>query len=142
MPPSRQRVQLERKLVKKSVKLALEDMKENYAGSLLSAHAVKISSHAPDLAKSISGLILRSDDHAFQEECFSLLGLQSDSVGMDIVENRIREKIVSAIEFNDRKPKGYRHAAPSLFQDDLLQQLDYRSGAYDEGEEDFSFMDC
>ncbi|KAL9251173.1 Type 2 DNA topoisomerase 6 subunit B-like-like protein [Drosera capensis] len=113
----RQGIQLERNLIKKSVKLALDDMKKNYAGTLLSAHAHKITSYAPDLARSIAGLIFCSNDHAFQEECFSLLGLRPDTVAAEVVENCIKEKIVSAIEIDDRKPRGCRNSAPSLFHD-------------------------
>lgn len=42
MLPARQKIQLNRNLVKKAVKLALDDLKEKYKGILLSAHALKV----------------------------------------------------------------------------------------------------
>ncbi|GAB4839781.1 hypothetical protein Ancab_020491 [Ancistrocladus abbreviatus] len=141
IPPARQRGQHERKIIKQSIRLALDDLKENHRGALLSANAVKISSYAPDLAKSIAGLILSSDDHTFQEECFSLLGLQPESIGRDIVENCITGKIVSAIAMDDRRPTRCSLAAPSLFQEDCLQQPDCQRDEYGDGEECCSFMD-
>ncbi|GAB2280469.1 hypothetical protein Dimus_015098 [Dionaea muscipula] len=141
MPISRQRAQLERKLIKKSVKLALNNLKENYTGTLLSAHALKISSYAPDLARSVAGLIFSSNDHEFQEECFSLLGLQSDSVVPKVIENCIKEKIVLAIEIDDRKPSRCQNAAPSLFQDEACAS-DYHLHEYEDGEGGCDLMDC
>ncbi|KAK7816794.1 type 2 dna topoisomerase 6 subunit b-like, partial [Quercus suber] len=41
MIPSARKTQLDRNLIKKSVKLALDDLKEKHAGVLLSAHALK-----------------------------------------------------------------------------------------------------
>lgn len=42
MPPLRQRNQLETKLAKDAISLALNDLKERYTGALLSDHALKV----------------------------------------------------------------------------------------------------
>ncbi|TXG56283.1 hypothetical protein EZV62_017596 [Acer yangbiense] len=105
LPLLRQKTQLNQNLIKKAVKLALDDLKEKHAGLLLSAHAVKICSYAPDLARSITGLILSSNDSEFQGECLTLLGLQSQHIDGETVEGCINEKIISVIEMNDRKPR-------------------------------------
>ena len=43
MIPSARKTQLDRNLIKKSVKLALDDLKDKNAGVLLSAHALKVN---------------------------------------------------------------------------------------------------
>ncbi|XP_042981135.1 type 2 DNA topoisomerase 6 subunit B-like isoform X2 [Carya illinoinensis] len=134
MPSAKQKIQLDRNLIKRAVKLALDDLKEKHAGVLLSAHALKISSYAPDLAKTIAGLILSSNDSGFQGECFSLLGLQCQGVGGEIVEDCIKEKIISVIEMNDRKShERSEDVAPFLFEDECLQELNFQEDEYDEG---------
>ncbi|KAL0004236.1 hypothetical protein SO802_011797 [Lithocarpus litseifolius] len=135
MIPSARKTQLDRNLIKKSVKLALDDLKEKHAGVLLSAHALKIRSCAPDLAKTIAGLILSSKDLSFQGECFSLLGLQSEGVGGEIVEDCIKEKIISVIEMNDRKSNQKSELAPFLFENDSLQVLEFQEEEYEEGDD-------
>ncbi|GMY26240.1 type 2 DNA topoisomerase 6 subunit B-like isoform X1 [Fagus crenata] len=143
LPSTRQKTQLDRNLVKRVVKLALDDLKEKHAGVLLSAHALKIRSHAPDLAKTIAGLILSSKDSGFQVECCSLLGLQSQGVGGEIVEDCIKEKIISVIEMNDRKSyQRSEEVAPFLFENDCLQVLEFQEEEYEEGDDgDFSPLD-
>lgn len=42
VPPLRQGIQLETKLVKEAISLALDDLKERYTGALLSDHALKV----------------------------------------------------------------------------------------------------
>ncbi|KAK4598048.1 hypothetical protein RGQ29_015528 [Quercus rubra] len=135
MIPSARKTQLDRNLIKKSVKLALDDLKDKNAGVLLSAHALKIRSCAPDLAKAIAGLILSSKDSSFQGECFSLLGLQSEGVGGEIVEDCIKEKIISVIEMNDRKSNQKSELAPFLFENDSLQVLEFQEEEYEEGDD-------
>uniref|UniRef100_A0A803LJA9 Type 2 DNA topoisomerase 6 subunit B-like n=1 Tax=Chenopodium quinoa TaxID=63459 RepID=A0A803LJA9_CHEQI len=137
VPPLRQGTQLETKLVKEAISLALDDLKERYTGALLSDHALKIHNHAPDLARSIAGLILSSDDSNFQSECFGLLGMQMDNIEEEAIEKCIKDKIMSAIDMNDRKPPNLRcrAAAPFLFGDDHLQEPEYMD-EYDDGEED------
>lgn len=144
MPPFRQRAQLERRLVKKSITLALDDLKEKYSGVLLSAHALKIQSYAPDLAKSIAGLILSSDDSNFKGECLSILGLQLGNIEEDSVEKCIKDKIISAIDMNDSKPPQLRctETAPFLFGDDHIQEPEYMLDECEEGEEeDYTLVD-
>lgn len=95
----------------------------------------QIRSHAPDLAKTIAGLILSSSDLDFQRVCFSLLGLQSQEVGTEVMENSIKEKIVSVIEMNDKKPHKSKDFAPFLFEeDDHIQETEFQ-------ENDFSSLD-
>ena len=101
---------------------------------------LQIRSYAPDLAKTIAGLILSSSDLDFQGECFSLLGLQSQEVGTDIMENCIKERIVSVIEMNDKKPHKTQEAAPFLFEDDRVQEVEFQEND-NEGDYDFSPLD-
>ncbi|KAK9276768.1 hypothetical protein L1049_006304 [Liquidambar formosana] len=133
---ARQKTQFDRNLVKKAVKQALDDLKEKHAGILLSAHA----HYAPDLARTIAGLIMSSNDSDFQGECFSLLGLQSQEIGGEIVGECIKEKIITVIEMNDRKPQRSREAAPFLFEDDCFQEPDFQDEEYEEGEEAYRFL--
>ncbi|KAM6562219.1 hypothetical protein CsatB_022217 [Cannabis sativa] len=127
--------------VENRVKLALGDLREKHTGVLLSAHALKIRSYAPDLAKTMAGLILSSEDIDFQTECFSLLGLQSQDVGSETVEACINEKIISVIEMNDKKPQRSKDVAPFLFEDDCgFQEPGLEYDEY-EGENAFSPMD-
>ncbi|XP_010682538.1 type 2 DNA topoisomerase 6 subunit B-like isoform X2 [Beta vulgaris subsp. vulgaris] len=138
VPPVRQRNQLETKIMKEAISLALDDLKKRYTGALLSDHALKIHSHAPDLARSIAGLIMSSDDPNFRGECFGLLGMQMGNTDGESIENCIKDKIISAIDMNDRKPPNLRcrAAAPFLFEDDYQQEPEYMLDEYDEGEED------
>lgn len=101
----------------------------------------QIRSYAPDLAKTISGLILSSSDLDFQGECFSLLGLQSQEVGTENVETCIKERIVSVIEMNDRKPHKTKEVAPFLFEDDRVQEVEFQENDYEENGYDFSPLD-
>ncbi|MBA0661921.1 hypothetical protein Goklo_006145, partial [Gossypium klotzschianum] len=143
--PGKYKYQPDRHLIKKGVKLALDDLKEKHTGLLLSAHAVKICSYAPDLASSIAGIILSSNDLKFRSKCYSLLELsQSQEIGKQTVEDRIKEKIISVIETNDRKPEKIKEAAPFLFEDDRPQDLDPADLYLEEhagGDNVFSFPD-
>ncbi|KAJ6431145.1 hypothetical protein OIU84_018610 [Salix udensis] len=141
LPLGRHKTQPEQHLIKKAVTAALNNLKETHPGILRSAHALKICSHAPDLARSIAGLILSSDDPDFQGECFSLLGLDSREIGANAVEDCIQEKIVSVIEMNDRKPRQRNVVAPSLFEDDCDQDSSYQDKEYEEGEDEFLYLD-
>lgn len=100
----------------------------------------QIRSYAPDLARTIAGLILSSNDSNFQGECISLLGLQSEEMETRRVENCIKERIVSVIDLNDRKPQRSKEAAPYLFEDDCYQEPNFLDD-YEEGEEAFSSLD-
>ncbi|KAK2636503.1 hypothetical protein Ddye_031295 [Dipteronia dyeriana] len=142
LPLLRQKTQPNQNLIKKAVKLALDDLKEKHAGVLLSAHAVTICSYAPDLARSIAGLILSSNDSEFQGECLTLLGLQSQHIDGETVEGCINEKIISVIEMNDRKPRKSKEvAAPFLFEDDAFQELNLQDEEYNTGEHLLNSLD-
>ncbi|KAF7809301.1 type 2 DNA topoisomerase 6 subunit B-like [Senna tora] len=140
IPAPRRKSQIDRNLVKRTVKLALDDLKDKHAGVLLSAQAIKIRSYAPDLAKTIAGLIMSSNDIDFQIECLSLLGLQSEEAGPEIVENHIKERIVSVIDMNDKKAQKTKENAPFLFEDDRLQEVEFQEKDY-EGDYHFSPLD-
>ncbi|KAK8509208.1 hypothetical protein V6N12_018294 [Hibiscus sabdariffa] len=136
--------QPDRHLIKKAVKLALDDFKGKYTGFLLSAHAVKVCSYAPDLASSIAGIILSSNDSEFQSKCASLLGLmQPQEIGRQTVEDRIKGMIITVIETNDRKPEKIKEAAPLLFEDDHPQDPEPTpySEDYEGGDDVFSFSE-
>lgn len=140
--PPGQKTRSNRNLTKKAAKLALDDLKEKHAGAFLSAHALKICSYAPDLARTIAGLILSSNDSEFQEECFSILGLQSQNIRNEIVEDSIQQKIISVIQMNDGKPLRSKEAASSfLFEDERLQEPNIQEEEYDAGEHVFSSLD-
>ncbi|KAG5520909.1 hypothetical protein RHGRI_033461 [Rhododendron griersonianum] len=149
LPSTLHKTRLERTIIRKAVKLALNDLKDRNTGALLSSHAIKahmfcpdsqICSYAPDLARTIAGLVLSSNDSLFQGECLSLLGLQPKEIGGSIVEDCIKEKIITAIEINDRKPHTKREAAPFLFEDDFNLEPYVDDDEY-EGEEVFSALD-
>ncbi|XP_060669667.1 type 2 DNA topoisomerase 6 subunit B-like [Ziziphus jujuba] len=137
IPSRRPKVQTDGNLIKKAVKLALDDLRNKHAGVLLSAHSLKIRSYAPDLAKTISGLILCSNDPDFQHECFSLLGLQSQGVESEIVEASIKEKLLVVIDMNNRKPQKSKEVAPFLFEDDHFNEPGFQDEEC-EGEDAFS----
>ncbi|XP_064947191.1 type 2 DNA topoisomerase 6 subunit B-like isoform X2 [Musa acuminata AAA Group] len=116
---TQERTSADRNLIKKAVKIALDDLKAKYAGLLLSFRSVKIRNHIPDLSRTIAGLILSSNDPEFHSECASLLGLQSnDACTEETVDSCIREKIIRIIEMNDgkKKKKIERGSAPCLFE--------------------------
>ncbi|URD78954.1 hypothetical protein MUK42_05173 [Musa troglodytarum] len=62
---TRERTSADRNLIKKAVKIALDDLKAKYAGTLLSCRSVKIRNHVPDLSRTIASLILSSNDPEF-----------------------------------------------------------------------------
>ncbi|PIA61929.1 hypothetical protein AQUCO_00200134v1 [Aquilegia coerulea] len=134
----RQKIHFDRNLLKKAVKLAMDDLKEKYAGILLSAHAIKIQNYAPDLARTIAGLILSSNDTKFQGECISLLGLPPQDMDKEKVEDCIKGKITAVIRTNDRKPQRKREAAPFLFEDES-NEAEYLDE--DEDDEEYDTMD-
>lgn len=94
----------------------------------------QIRSYAPDLARSLAGLILSSNDSNFQGDCLSLLGLQSQEIESETVENCIKERLISVIDLNDRKPQRNKEAAPYLFDDGCYELYDFPD-EYEEGEE-------
>ncbi|XP_042500523.1 type 2 DNA topoisomerase 6 subunit B-like isoform X2 [Macadamia integrifolia] len=128
-------------LVKKAIKVALDGLKQRYKGTLLSAHALKICSYAPDLARTITGLILSSNDTDFQKECCSLLGLQPHVIGEEKkVEDCIKGKVMTIIEINDKKQQRRRESAPLLFDGENIHEPEFQD-EYQEGEEGYSIFD-
>ncbi|CAL0311899.1 unnamed protein product [Lupinus luteus] len=124
IPAPRKTSHVDRKLVKRAVKISLDDLREKNSGLFISSRAIQIRSYAPDLAKTLAGLILSSSDLNFQGECFSLLGLQSQEVGTENVENCIKERIVSIIEMNDKKQHKTNEVEPFLFEDDRVHGVE------------------
>ncbi|KAK6150900.1 hypothetical protein DH2020_015832 [Rehmannia glutinosa] len=124
--------QIDRLLTRKAVKLALTELKKRNAGFLLSERAVKICRYAPDLAKTISGLITSSHDLKFQRECLSLLGLEPQENEKNVIENCIKHKIISVIATKDRNSWGTKEAT-ALFVDDAHQESYGPDEDYEEG---------
>jgi hypothetical protein len=141
LPLAKQKDRSDQTLTRKALKLALDDLKKKNAGVLLSAHANKIRSYAPDLAKTLAGLILSSNDSNFKEECIALLGLNCEGTGSEMVEECIKERITSVIELNDRRPQGSKEAETFLFEDEYIQKLDFMDAEYEEGDESFTSFD-
>lgn len=101
---------------------------------------LQIRSYAPDLAKTISSLILSSNDSEFRKECFSFLGLPSQGVGGEVLDDCIKERLITVVEMNDRDPQRSKEIPTFLFEDDHMQD----SGSQDEEfevEDAFSSMD-
>lgn len=137
--PQIYRTQSDRNLVKKAIRIALDDLKEKYRGLFLSPRARKIRAYAPSLSGSIAGLILSSNDKEFQGECASLLGLcPSDVYQEGKVESCITEKMIEIIDMNDRNRNKTKDRAPCLFEDHSLEKEEYED---EEGEEDSSILD-
>ncbi|KAL3630300.1 hypothetical protein CASFOL_023284 [Castilleja foliolosa] len=133
--------QIDRLLTTKAVKHSLTELKKKNAGVLLSERAMKICRYAPDLAKTISGLILSSHDSNFQAECLSLLGLQSAENENNMVEKCIKEKIISVVAANDTNTRATREAS-TLFSDDAHHQGSHGlDDEYEIGDETFCYMD-
>uniref|UniRef100_I1Q548 Type 2 DNA topoisomerase 6 subunit B-like n=1 Tax=Oryza glaberrima TaxID=4538 RepID=I1Q548_ORYGL len=98
----------------------------------------KVREYVPDLAESIAGLILSSNDQEFQDECIALLGLGSDQ---DLTEGAVRscigEKMNRIIEMNDTK-ENVEHNAPYLFECERFDE-DYSLLDEDDPDEDMIF---
>ncbi|XP_071928531.1 type 2 DNA topoisomerase 6 subunit B-like [Coffea arabica] len=139
MVPSAGNRQADKTFTRKALKLALYELKETNDKALLSSHALKICNYAPDLAKTIAGLVLSSCDINFKKECFSVLGLQCQKLEASGLENCIKDKILSAIGSNDRKAQRTREPAAILFQNECFQ-LDFQDEDYEDGEEMFSSL--
>ncbi|XP_047321227.1 type 2 DNA topoisomerase 6 subunit B-like [Impatiens glandulifera] len=141
MPSDMKKARAGKSITGKAVKLALTDLKQKNSGVLLSTRAKKIcSTYAPDLARTVAGLVVSSCDTKFQEECLSVLGLKIDQVEKaEDVENRIKAMIVSVIERNDTtNPKrGSREAASYLFEENCsLEPADFLDEEYCQEEEE------
>ncbi|KAG5050725.1 hypothetical protein JHK87_002923 [Glycine soja] len=119
IPAPRKMSPLVRNLVKRAVKLSLDDLKANHSQAFLSSRDVE----------TIAG-ILSSCDLDFQGECISLLGLQSQGVGTEIVENCIEERIVSVVEMDNKKPHNSQEPAPFLFEEDPVEELEFQENDF------------
>lgn len=75
----------------------------------------------------------------FHGECLSLLGLQM-GVGAEVVEACVKDKINAVIELNDRKPERCKETVPFLFEDDRLQEMDFKEEC-EEGEDSYDSLD-
>uniref|UniRef100_A0A0D3GKN9 Type 2 DNA topoisomerase 6 subunit B-like n=1 Tax=Oryza barthii TaxID=65489 RepID=A0A0D3GKN9_9ORYZ len=130
--------QPERHLLRKALKSALFGLKADHAEDFLSCHGQKVREYVPDLAESIAGLILSSNDQEFQDECIALLGLGSDQ---DLTEGAVRscigEKMNRIIEMNDTK-ENVEHNAPYLFECERFDE-DYSLLDEDDPDEDMIF---
>jgi len=123
--------QQDRHLVRKTLKSALSHLKADHAGDFLSCHGQRVREYVPDLAESIAGLILSSNDKEFQDECVTLLGLGSDQdVSEGLVQSSICEKMIHIIALNDTK-ENVDDNAPYLFECEKLDEED--------GDEDMIF---
>ncbi|OEL17919.1 hypothetical protein BAE44_0021067 [Dichanthelium oligosanthes] len=93
--------------------------------------STQVREYVPDLAESIAGLILSSNDKEFQDECIALLGLGSDQdISEGLVQSSISEKMVRIIELNDTKENV--DTAPYLFECERLDE----DSQLDEGDAD------
>lgn len=99
----------------------------------------QICGYAPDLARTIAGLIVSSNDSHFQGECISLLGLHGQNIASGTIEDCVKEKIMAIIETNDRKTQKSKETAPYLFEDDCLQEPYIQDEEY-EGEDGDDFL--
>uniref|UniRef100_A0A0E0Q2G4 Type 2 DNA topoisomerase 6 subunit B-like n=1 Tax=Oryza rufipogon TaxID=4529 RepID=A0A0E0Q2G4_ORYRU len=130
--------QPERHLLRKALKSALFGLKADHAEDFLSCHGQKVREYVPDLAESIAGLILSSNDQEFQDECIALLGLGSDQ---DLTEGAVRscisEKMNRIVEMNDTK-ENVEHNAPYLFECERFDE-DYSLLDEDDPDEDMIF---
>ncbi|CAL5040929.1 unnamed protein product [Urochloa decumbens] len=114
--------QQDRHLVRKALNSALSHLKADHAGDFLSCHGQRVREYVPDLAESIAGLILSSNDKAFHDECISLLGLGSDQdISEGLVQSSICEKMIRIIELNDTK-ENVEDNAPYLFECEKLDE--------------------
>ncbi|CAL5040414.1 unnamed protein product [Urochloa decumbens] len=119
---STQGSQQDRHLVRKALKSALSHLKADHAGDFLSCHGQRVREYVPDLAESIAGLILSSNDKEFHDECVSLLGLGSDQdISEELVQSSICEKMIRIIELNDTK-ENVEDNAPYLFECEKLDE--------------------
>lgn len=84
---------------------------------------------------------MTSNDTSFKRECFSLLGLSSPENEKDVIENCIKDKIISVVAKHDGSSCGTKEA-PALFVDNAPQEMHGVDEEY-EGEGDaFEYMDA
>ncbi|KAL6603282.1 hypothetical protein ACP70R_043643 [Stipagrostis hirtigluma subsp. patula] len=132
-----QRSQQDRHLVRKALKSALSSLKADHAGDFLSCHGQRVREYVPDLAESIAGLILSSNDKDFQDECIALLGLGSEDqdISEEAVQSSICEKMNRIIEMNETG-ENVEDNVPYLFE---CEKVDEDSQLDEDGNEDMIF---
>jgi len=130
--------QQDRHLVRKALKSALSHLKANHVRDFLSCHGQRVREYVPDLAESIAGLILSSNDKEFQDECITLLGLGSDQDSEGLVRSSICEKMVHIIELNDTK-ENVDDNAPYLFECEKLDEDSQLDEEYEDEDMVFDF---
>jgi hypothetical protein len=82
----------------------------------------QVREYVPDLARSLAGLVMSSDDSVFQDECMTLLGLGSvRDISEAEVKSCICEKMTRIIEMNDTKDNA-EDSAPYLFECERLDE--------------------
>ncbi|WVZ78592.1 hypothetical protein U9M48_026281 [Paspalum notatum var. saurae] len=134
---STQGSQPDKYLVRKALKSALYHLKADHAGHFLSCHGQKVREYVPDLAESIAGLILSSNDKEFQDECVALLQVGSEQeVSEGAVRCSIHEKMVRIIEMNDSK-EFVEDNTPYLFECEKRDEDSQLDG--EDGDEDMVF---
>lgn len=88
---------------------------------------LQIREYAPELSRSIAGLIMSSNDSEFRGECAALLGLPAGNSNNaeEMIESCICDKIIKIIGLNDKKqPKEDRDNAPCLFECENSSELE------------------
>ena len=75
----------------------------------------------------------------FRGECASLLGLHSHDA--KLIEDSLKQRLISVIDRNDREPQRMREAAPLLFQDDCFDEPEYVDEEFEDCEVSFSAFD-
>ncbi|XP_059066290.1 type 2 DNA topoisomerase 6 subunit B-like [Cryptomeria japonica] len=91
-------------IVKNALGKALNELKENNPELFLSQRACKMKTYAPDLSRSISGLIMSSNDMNFKEECAHIVGVSLEDLCQEKLLSCINKKILDVINITDRNP--------------------------------------
>ncbi|GLJ07010.1 hypothetical protein SUGI_0055340 [Cryptomeria japonica] len=87
------------------VVLVLEIAKDtNKSCSTESTIKAKMKTYAPDLSRSISGLIMSSNDMNFKEECAHIVGVSLEDLCQEKLLSCINKKILDVINITDRNP--------------------------------------
>jgi hypothetical protein len=99
------------------------------ASTVTSFVSFQVREYVPDLARSLAGLVMSSNDSMFQGECITLLGLGSvQDISEAEVKSSICEKMTRIIEMNDTKENA-EDSAPYLFE---CERLDEDSELFEE----------
>ncbi|GLJ35819.1 hypothetical protein SUGI_0719190 [Cryptomeria japonica] len=85
--------------------LVLEIAKDtNTSCSTESTIKAKMKTYAPDLSRSIFGLIMSSNDMNFKEECTHIVGVSLEDLCQETLLSCINKKILDVINITDRNP--------------------------------------